>query len=146
MRNTVFIGMACVFPSACGVDVAERVHVVDSPVDTSDGPPVEGTTIPNVIPPRLIRFEATASKTPSNEGNRVKEAQAAQGAFRRTPPSPVDEQNGPTVPGNGRDSVPSVSSSPGLNTRSGATASKAPNDEGNQVQEAQAAQGASDGL
>ena len=37
MRNTVFIGMACVFLSACGVDVAERVHVVDSPVDTSDG-------------------------------------------------------------------------------------------------------------
>jgi DNA uptake protein ComE-like DNA-binding protein len=146
MRNTVSIGMACVFLSACGVDVAERVHVVDSPVDTSDGLPAEGMTVPNVIPPRLTRFEATASKTPSNEGNRVKEAQAAQGAFRRTPPSPVDEQKGPTVPGNGRASVPSVSSSPGLNTRSGATASKTPNDAGNRVQDAQAAQAASDGL
>ena len=146
MRNTVSIGMACVFLSACGVDVAERVHVVDSPVDTSDGLPVEGMTVPNVIPPRLTRFEATASKTPSNEGNRVQEAQAAQGASRRIPLSPADEQKGPTVPGNGRASVPAASSSPGFSSRSGATASKTPNDAGNRVQEAQAAQGASDGL
>ena len=146
MRNTVFIGMACVFVSACGVDVAERVHVVDSPVDTSDGLPVEGTTVPNVIPPRLTRFEATAPKTPSNEGNRVQEAQPAQGAPRRIPLSPADEQKGSTVPGNGRASVPAVSSSPGFSAGSGPTASKTPNDAGNRVQEAQAAQAASDGL
>jgi len=95
MRNTVFIGMACVFVSACGVDVAERVHVVDSPVDTSDGLPVEGTTVLNVIPPRLTRFEATAPKTPSNEGNRVQEAQAAQGASRRIVSSSPEFKLGP---------------------------------------------------
>src|SRR5215203_6972106 len=143
MRNTVFIGMACVFLSACGVDVAERIHVVDSPVDTSDGLPVEGTTVPKVIPPRLTGFEATASKTPNDEGNRVQEAQAAQGTSRRIPLSPADEQKGLTVPGSGRASVPAVSSSPGLNARAKATASKTPNDEGNRVQEAQAAQGTS---
>jgi DNA uptake protein ComE-like DNA-binding protein len=145
MRNTVFIGMACVFLSACGVDVAERIHVVDSPVDTSDGLPVEGTMVPKVIPPRLTGFEATASKTPNDEGYRVQEAQAAQGTSRRIPLS-HDEQKGPTVPGNGRASVSAVSSSPGLNARAKATGSKTPNDAGNRVQEAQAAQAASDGL
>src|SRR5215203_5223899 len=119
MRNTVFIGMACVFVSACGVDVAERVHVVDSPVDTSDGLPVEGMTVPNVIPPRLTRFEATASKTPSDEGNRVKEAQAAQAASDGLPLSPADEQKSLTVPGNGRTSVPAASSSPGFKSADG---------------------------
>ena len=154
MRNIVFIGMACVLLSACGVDPAERVYVVDSPVDTSDGDspvdtsdglPVEGPTVPRVVQPRLTRSGATASKlTPNDEGNRVQEAQAAQGASRRIPPSPADGQKGPTVPGNGGASVPAVSSSPGSNARSGATASKlTPNDEGNRVQEAQAAQGAS---
>ena len=62
------------------------------------------------------------------------------------PLSPADEQKSLTVPGNGRASVPAVSSSPGFSARSGATASKTPNDAGNRVQEAQAAQAASDGL
>ena len=118
MRNIVFIGMACVLLSACGVDPAERVYVVDSvdtsdgdsPVDTSDGLPVEGTTVPRVVQPRLTRSGATASKlTPNDEGNRVQEAQAAQGASRRIPPSPADGQKGATVPGNGGASVPAVS-------------------------------------
>ena len=102
--------------------VIELVH------DLDPGPPSEplnglalspvavpgngGASVPAVSssPRSNARSGATASKlTPNDEGNRVREAQAAPGASRRIPPSPADGQKGPTVPGNGGASVPAVS-------------------------------------